>query len=667
MNASGGLLEIELTNARHTRLRNLPSERNERGFGRQLQAPKLGEHPRVVIEEPGLDATPIEGLLARRVVMRTASSKVPGRRRVRYDIPMKTLINVYIIVVTLLLGFDAAQAQSCNGVAATIIGTAMDDDIEGTSGADVIVGLGGNDRIDGREGDDIICGNEGDDDLLGGLGDDQIFGDAGNDVLEGGPGADSCDGVSGIDSASDDCEALANVDTRVGEVTLFADDRTRLDGALYVPVGEAAPQGTRSVAMIVSHGAMGSFDSSVPKILGLQASPLGFVVLALNRRDWGPDGGGGVVLFEDATLDLGVGIDFLAKLGYDSIYVAGHSQGTQNAAIYPSFTMDDRVVAVGLHGTVDDGRGTARDLLFRFTYDADVIRAQELIDQGQGDIVVAWPTIFGVDLERSPNNFLSFWGPDTLSVVEREIARLEVPALLLRADGDNFTPDAMSQNVIATANTAGVDATYIVLDYPFPLTDNGGNAHGFVGVERELIQTTLEWLIPRVPQASTFTTDTRLAPQNQNPPGNYEPFSEAVGGGLAVAGSTVELDASGSFDLDGSIVAYEWKQVAGTAATIADPSAARAVFKAPAPSRAAPALFNAQDESVFRETLAFDVTVTDDDGGTDTSRVEVIVLDENFEVASGSGVAPLTTLLLAGLAAIIGRRRHLHGRIAVRH
>ncbi len=573
---------------------------------------------------------------------------------------MNTIRAFVTISIVFVLGIAGAEAQTCNGLAATIVGTALDDDIDGTPDADVIVGLGGNDRINGMGAADIICGGDGDDDLLGGPGDDQLFGDAGNDVLEGGPDVDSCDGVIGIDSASDDCEALANVDTRVVQVTLFADDRTRLDGALYIPVGEAAPQGTRSVAMIVSHGAMGSFDSSVPKIMGLQASPLGFTVLALNRRDWGADGGGGAVLFEDTTLDVGVGIDFLNDLGYDSIFVAGHSQGTQNAAIYPSFTMDDRVVAVGLYGTVDDGRGTARDLLFRFTYDDDVDRARELVDRGEGDVVVGWPTIFAVDLFRSPSNFLSFWGPDTLSIVEREIAKLAVPALLLRADGDDFTPDAMSQNVIATANASGIDATYNVLDYPFPLTDNGGNAHGFVGVERELIETTLAWLTAKVPEVSTVTTDTKLAPQNQNPPGNYQPFADVTGGGIVVAGRMVEIDASGSFDLDGTIVGYDWKQVAGTSASIADPSAAQAVFEAPAPSRAAPALFNAQDESVYQETLAFDVTVTDDAGGSTTSRVEVVVLDENFQVASGNSLAPLTTLFLvcmAGLRILMRRRR----------
>jgi pimeloyl-ACP methyl ester carboxylesterase len=285
-----------------------------------------------------------------------------------------------------------------------------------------------------------------------------------------------------------------------------------LDGALYVPTGDALQPGGRyrKLAMIVSHGAMGSFESSMPKIMGLQAAPLGFTVLALNRRDSGPEGGGGAVLFEDATLDLGVGIRILNAMGYDSIYVAGHSQGTNNAAIFPSFTIDPTVAGVGLYGTVDDGRDTARNLLFNPNvvtpgYDELVIQAKELVALGQGDIVIPWLTAFDQFLFRSPANFLSYWGPDSLSVVKREITKLDVPALLMRANGDEFTPDAMSQNVMSSALAAGVDATYIVLDYPFEPGFFGVNAHGFIGVEREMMGTTLDWLVDRIPEASQYT------------------------------------------------------------------------------------------------------------------------------------------------------------------
>jgi len=129
---------------------------------------------------------------------------------------------------------------------------------------------------------------------------------------------------------------------------------------------------------------------------------------------------------------------------------------------------------------------------------------------GQGDIVVPWLTAFDQNLFRSPANFLSYWGPDSLSVVQREITKLAMPTLLMRADGDEFTPDAMSQNVLNAALASGVDATYIVLDYPFEPGYFGGNAHGFVGVEREMMGTTLDWLVNRIPEASQYTKGIRV-------------------------------------------------------------------------------------------------------------------------------------------------------------
>ncbi len=552
----------------------------------------------------------------------------------------------------LLLAASIAEAQMCGGLTVTITGTAGADDIIGTTGVDVIAGLGGDDRIEGMEGADVICGGDGNDDLLGGEGDDLLFGDAGNDVMEGNAGNDTCNGVTGIDSAALDCEIYSDVVTKVYSVTLHADDGVALDGALYVPTGDAAAQGTRQVAMIVSHGAMGSFGSSVPKIIGLQAAPLGFTVLALNRRDWGEDGGGGAVLFEETTLDVGVGVSFLAGLGYESIYAAGHSQGTQNAAIYPSLAMDGRVSAVGLYGTVDDGRTTATDLLFRDTYDQDVIRARQLISDGLGDVIIGWPTFFFVDLLRSPANYLSFWGPDSLSVVVQEISKLTVPVLLMRADGDDFTPDQMSLNVMAAATAAGVDATYNILNFPFPLTDTGGNAHGFVGVERELMQATLDWMTTRLPEASTYTTATKLSALS--PPGNIEPVASA-GSDQAINGTGfVTLNGAGSIDLDGVIVSTFWTQISGTAVRLSDPAAAQPTFTTPPPARKT--LFGIPAP----QTLGFEVTVTDDNGGTDTDRVEITVSHDKFiESSQSSSLNPIILLTLIGLLAM--RRRQIIG------
>lgn len=554
----------------------------------------------------------------------------------------------WTLLFTLLLSvapLTNAAAQTCDGQAATIVGTAGDDDIDGTPGDDVIVGLGGADRIDGLAGNDLICGGDGDDDLIGNDGDDQLYGEAGNDVMAGDAGIDACDGGTGVDSADEPCESVINTDTVVFPVTLFADDGLALTGALYMPTDDALIGGEyRRVAMIVSHGAMGSYSSSVPKIIGLQASPLGFSVLALDRRDAGVNGDGGVGLFEEATLDLGPGLDLLAALGYDLIYVAGHSQGTQNASIYPSFSVDPRVAAVGLYGTVDDGRAVARDLLFRdgiapIGYTDLQVIAQDFVDAGEGDVVQAWDTIFGQPVFRSSNNWLSYWGEDSLSVPVREIKKLEVPALLLRADGDEFTPDEMSQNVLASALDAGVDATYTLLPYPFPLTANGGNAHGFVGVERETIATTVDWLEDRVPESAETTPDVRM-PEDDGT-GNFRPLAyEGKGTTVSSNVSPVMLDGRSSQDIDGSIVSYLWVQVDGPPVTLDDPTSATPTFANPGPT-----------------TLSFQLTVTDEDGATDAIVFPLEVqAGGNFaaKIPGGSGMGPLA---LAALCLLLRARR----------
>jgi hypothetical protein len=88
---------------------------------------------------------------------------------------------------------------TCQGVKATIVGTAAGDTLKGTAGRDVIAGLGGNDIIDGGGGKDLICGGAGPDTLRGGAGNDKLFGAAGNDILSGGDGSDDLDGGAGND------------------------------------------------------------------------------------------------------------------------------------------------------------------------------------------------------------------------------------------------------------------------------------------------------------------------------------------------------------------------------------------------------------------------------------------------------------------------------------
>lgn len=119
-----------------------------------------------------------------------------------------------------------AQAPSCRGTVATLVGTAGPDRLVGTGGPDVILARAGDDTIVGLSGRDLICANRGGDRVNGGPAADRVFagmgadrvrgrggpdllvgnanadvlaGNAGDDRLRGGSGFDRCFGGAGFD------------------------------------------------------------------------------------------------------------------------------------------------------------------------------------------------------------------------------------------------------------------------------------------------------------------------------------------------------------------------------------------------------------------------------------------------------------------------------------
>ena len=571
------------------------------------------------------------------------------------------------LAAVLLLGAipSTVAAQTCNNLPATLTGDGNDNTLIGTAGNDRISGgPGGNNRIEGLGGDDMLCGSPGNDEILGGDGNDMLFGGAGDDlllggagddVLYGGPGFDTCDGGDGLNVGDIDCEVRINLANDVLPLTLFAPDGTALEGELFIPTGAALDGvGTRRVAIVIRHGAQGTYQGSVPQFFGLYGSRLGFTVLALNGRDFGTSAGDGNTLFEDNSADFGVAIDYLESLGYDQVFIAGHSGGTGPAGVYPTLVDDPRLVGAGLYGAVRDGTESVKAVIFSTVfapglYDGHVAEAEQLVTDGQGEVVRGWLTVFGVDVFRSPRTFLSYWGPDTLQVLDREIVKASVPYFLLRADGDEFTPGIWSEQIRDVALGAGVDATYTVIPYPLPLGQLGGNAHSYFGVEAEVIQATVDWLVSRVPAAAERdATLLRTAPS-----GNYLPIVN-VGPDQVLtdppAGTVVTLDGSGSLDPDGTIASYNWAQVSGPAVSLTDADESVATLVAP----------------VDAGTLEFELTVTDNLGDGAARRVALQVnvtsVDPPADPPPGaiiklSAMDPLLLGVLALLIPLVRRRR----------
>lgn len=94
---------------------------------------------------------------------------------------------------------------------------------------------------------------------------------------------------------------------------------------------------------------------------------------------------------------------------------------------------------------------------------------------------------------------------------------------------------------------------------------------------------------------------------------NVAPIADAGIGHNAAPRSKVFLSSS-SYDPDGQIVGYQWRQVAGQAVTLTDANTSHAYFTAP----------NAKAGSPLR--LEFELTVTDNDGARASDRKVVTVV-----------------------------------------
>ncbi|MGI9606409.1 MAG: calcium-binding protein [Acidimicrobiales bacterium] len=111
------------------------------------------------------------------------------------------LVACLMVATVLVVGAPSvgAQGPTCNGLAATVVGTEGNDVLLGTEGPDVMVGLGGNDILRGFGGNDTMCGDNGRDRLFGGMGNDDLFGGRKNDILKGDQGRDELFGNQGND------------------------------------------------------------------------------------------------------------------------------------------------------------------------------------------------------------------------------------------------------------------------------------------------------------------------------------------------------------------------------------------------------------------------------------------------------------------------------------
>ncbi len=422
----------------------------------------------------------------------------------------------------ILFGGDGDNALFGGNDNDSLTGGPGNETFAGENGNDIIAGLGGNDRAEGSNGNDQIDGGDGNDFLLGDNGDDLLLGDLGTDTLQGGRGADRCDGGIGQDTATE-CEQADNVGLLVKKVVvnnggfsprngpLAGQVLPGLDGALFLP------QNAGKIAVLITHGASGSFKTAVPGWLPWWLEQYDIAALALNRQDsvdYGPSEGGGATIYENTLCDVGRGVDYLVGLGFEKVIIVGHSKGTTVAPVYPSYynqcpdkllltdANDPNVAATVAIGTVRNARQSGIFAPYgAYYYDVNAAKALQFIGFGLGEVTfppgappffgpqffiqppgfpVGPPPLPAIPFLSTPNSYASYNGPTTRRNLNLEAPKLTTPLLIVHAEGDRTTPREWSDQLFGELIALGKDVSYEKppyesLGYANPAT--GGNAH----------------------------------------------------------------------------------------------------------------------------------------------------------------------------------------------
>jgi len=154
------------------------------------------------------------------------------------------------------------------------------------------------------------------------------------------------------------------------------------------------------------------------------------------------------------------------------------------------------------------------------------------------------------------------------------------------ASGGTISPVLANPATATPSFTAPSTSGFVI--YTLTVTDNGG-------------------------LSDTDTVTITIQPPGQ--PVNQSPVADAGADQTVTEGGTVTLNGSGSTDIDGTITTREWNQTGGSpAVTLSSKFAVQPTFTAPSVSAAT--------------VLTFTLTVTDNDGATDSDTVMVTVNDD---------------------------------------
>jgi len=269
--------------------------------------------------------------------------------------------------------------------------------------------------------------------------------------------------------------AAENID--VDLVRLQTNDGIKLTGILRQPrMAKANP------CVVLIHGYSGNFYSGIMDFLPEALAERGLATLALNMRDH--DRGPKKNRFEENRYDIALAVDKMSLLGYKSIFLYGHSMGTNRVLYYMAATQDPRIKGVLLTGPPGNlfewnvsifGAETAKSVLRE---------AQDLVAKGKGD---QWMLINLGPLGKAlytANHVVSLRGPKTLSDPYKNISRMSKPTLIVHGLSDRLAnPDVADR----LRNSATLKTNVTVVKIP-------GADHRFSHHQEKLVNVVTRWM-----------------------------------------------------------------------------------------------------------------------------------------------------------------------------
>jgi pimeloyl-ACP methyl ester carboxylesterase len=269
--------------------------------------------------------------------------------------------------------------------------------------------------------------------------------------------------------------AAENID--VDLVRLQTDDGVRLTGILRQPRMARA-----KACVVLIHGYSGNFYSGIMDFLPEALADRGFATLALNMRDH--DRGPKKNRFEENRYDIGLAVDKMALLGYNSIFLYGHSMGTNRVLYYIAATQDPRIKGILLTGPPGNLFEWNISVFGPETANSVLRQAQDLVAKGKGD---QWMLINLGPLGKAlytANHVVSLRGPKTVSDPYKNISRIFQPILVVHGLADRLANPDIADRL---RNSATPKTNVTVVKIP-------GANHRFSNQQEKLVSVVTRWM-----------------------------------------------------------------------------------------------------------------------------------------------------------------------------